>query len=362
VRGTPTAVGFGVLRGGYILALILALTVAPAVHAQAAQRTPDPGLVALSPQDLDGWTQTDGIRDETWNLANAAAAPGGRGDMYSYETDYTQDLSDGRQLVLSSVAAETTVQDAQKQFQGLAHDALGQTPINLPALGDQSVGWWESAGDTRQASAAAELGNLLLEVHVTGVQSGDDVSDAQVAMWLSRMMDRAIAAPDAAPQDWTQVLPGQPRPWSLILDSASTGADWQQSSGLELVSHELGGETESLSASRDFTRNGSAIRRTLTSMATDYSSESTAIAQMTGPGTSIGGLTLGDQSAAFQSSDDGEGHDTPTVTYTVDVRHGPEVTTTQETGVRASLDSPSETEALAVAAEARASTVLAEAF
>jgi hypothetical protein len=345
------------LRNAGVIALVAIVSLAPVAHAQqatpSATRTPDPAQIALSTQDVSGWTATGGIRDETWDIGNLAGAPNVAGDAYTYDTDFTRDAADGHQLVLTTQATEASADAAQQQFRALQHDALGQTSVALPSgMGDQSVGWWETAGDQRSATAATLLANMILQVRVTGVLASDNLSDAQVAGWLSRMVDRANAAPDAAAFDWTQVMPDQPGPWRLILDSVAVGGDWQPQSGLELVAHDLGGQVQSVSASRDFTHTG-VVRRTLTSAATVFNSATNAMAQMTGPGDAITAPALGDQSAEFKETDSNEANEAPTVTYTIDVRHGAIVSTTQETGVLYSLQSPAETEALATTADAR---------
>ena len=64
------------------IGLGLILTILPSAYAQAAVRTPDPSQVALSQQDLNGWTQTEAIRDEQWQLSNVSNAPNGPSDAY----------------------------------------------------------------------------------------------------------------------------------------------------------------------------------------------------------------------------------------------------------------------------------------
>jgi hypothetical protein len=116
---------------------------------------------------------------------------------------------------------------------------------------------------------------------------------------------------------------------------------------------------QSVSAAREFSRGGG-YRRTLRSVATVYDSTADASAQgMTAPGSPIDAPTLGDQATAFKATEAGDG-DAPEVTYTVNVRHGPVVITTQETGVADSLDSPTEALALAQSADTRAVSLLAQ--
>jgi hypothetical protein len=221
------------------------------------------------------------------------------------------------------------------------------------------VGYWENAGDSRAGAAAIQTGGVLLEIHVSGVMPAQPVGDDQVASWLSTMTARANSAPNTAPLDWSQVLPGQPVPWPLLLDQATVGDDWDQQTGLEMSSQELHGSATSVRAAREFSRSG-AYRRTLDSTATVYDSVADASALgMTPPGTAIDAPALGDQATAFKATDSGDG-DAPEVTYTVNVRHGPVVITTQETGVADSLDSPDETFTLATTADARASSLLAQ--
>src|SRR5262249_24576478 len=125
---------------------------------------------------------------------------------------------------------------AAARFQTLQHNALGQTPIALPV--GASVGWWEAAGNTRTGNAAAQLGNVVVELRVTGVNPTAPVSDDDVAGWLSTMVSRVNAAPDVAPLDWNQLLAGQPTPWQFVLDATSVGGDWDPQTGLQLSSNE----------------------------------------------------------------------------------------------------------------------------
>lgn len=74
---------------------------------------------------------------------------------------------------------------------------------------------------------------------------------------------------------------------------------------------------------------------------------------MTSPGEQIDAPALGEAAVAFRQSEAG-GEEAPSVTYSVDVRRGSMVMSTQETGVAWSLDSPDEVFALAAALDAQA--------
>jgi len=339
-------------------ALVLtSLVGAPLAAAQPATAAgPDPAQVVLAPADLDGWAQTQAVRTETWGPAAASTAPNAASQMYAYETDFTRQLADGTQETLTSRATEGPADLRTARFQAVQHDALGQTPIQLPA---GAIGFWENAGDTRSGAAAAQVGGLLVELHVSGITAAQPVGDEQVANWLSTMTSQATNAPDAPPFDWSQAVPGQPVPWPLVLDQASVGGDWDLESGLQLTASSAGGKVQSVSAAREFSRSG-AYRRTLDSTATVYDSVADASALgMTTPGTAIDAPALGDQATAFKATESGDG-DAPEVSYTVNVRHGPVVITTHETGVADSLDSPDETFTLATTADTRASSLLAQ--
>jgi hypothetical protein len=298
------------------------------------------------------------VRRESWD---SAITPNTPGDSYTFNTEFTRDSPDGGQLLWTQ-AAEMSPDAIDAHIQALQHDALGQTPITLPALGDQALGWWESAGETRSGTVAARVANLSIEVHVAGVMQGD-VTDRQMMAWLSQMVERASAAPDLGTPDWSARLPGAARtePWLLLLDRGSMGGDWKQASGLQLESNELGGQVLSVTASRDF-KLGAPYQRSLTSSATVYASADDAMLEgMGGPGTEISAPPLGDQATEFKTPvDSGGGREAPTVTYTVDIRRGAVVTTVQETGVVYSLDSSAETESFAAKADARAAALLSE--
>jgi hypothetical protein len=341
-------------------ALVFASFVQAAGMVAAAQPVtsagPDPAQIVLGPSDLDGWTQTQAVRSETWDPTAASVAPNAASQMYAYERDFTRQLADGSQETLMTRATEGPADLRTARFQAVQHDALGQTPIQLPA---RAVGFWEDAGDTRTAAAAAQVGSVLLELHVSGVNPAQPVGDEQVASWLSTMAAQATNAPDAPPYDWTQASPGQIQAWPLVLDQASVGGDWDLQTGLQLTASDTGGNVQSVSAAREFSRGGG-YRRTLRSVATVYDSTADASAQgMTAPGSPIDAPTLGDQATAFKATEAGDG-DAPEVTYTVNVRHGPVVITTQETGVADSLDSPTEALALAQSADTRAVSLLAQ--
>ena len=333
------------LGSGPVFAALIATGVATA---QPTAQTPDPAVIALAPDDVPGWTQTRAARQASWNSATVPSAPA---DLYTFETEFTRDTPDGGQLLWTQ-AAETSPGGIAARFRALQQNALAQTPISLPVLGDQALGWWENVGNTRRGVAAARLGNLSVELHVTGVRQGDDVTDSQISAWVTQMVDRASAAPDVGPPDWSRLLPGTARtaPWLVLLDRASVGGDWTQATGLQLVSNELGGQALSVTASRDFEL-GAPYQRSLTSSATVYPSADDAVAQgMGGPGTEIAAPPLGDQATEFKMAESGGGREAPTVTYTVDVRRGAVVIAVQETGVVYSLDSPAETEGFATKA------------
>lgn len=326
----------------------------PVVEGQSASLAPDPARVTLGQADLDGWTQTEALRAETWPVA-AANAPDAPSQMYSFETQFTRQLPDGTQETLTTRATEGPADLRTARFQAMQHDAMGQTPIQVS---DGAIGFWENVGNTRTAGAAAQAGNLLVELHLTGVTAAAPVGDDQVASWLSSLTTRATSTPGAPPLDWSQVLSGGPLPSPLVLDQSTVGDDWDQQTGLQMTSQELGGAPTSVRASREFSRTG-AYRRTLSSTATVY--ESTADASnlgMTSPGKAIDAPALGDQATAFRATDGGDAGEAPEVTYTVNVRHGPVVITTRETGVAYSLDSPDEVVGLATAADSRATPLL----
>jgi hypothetical protein len=144
------------------------------------------------------------------------------------------------------------------------------------------------------------------------------------------------------------------------LDGPHTGDTWQQQNGLDLTAHELGGQVQSVSASRIFSHTG-LLRRTLVSTVTTYPSSDQASADgMNGPGETITPPQLGDQAAAFEFSEPAS-NEAPVVVYTMLVRHGQIVTETQEQGIAWTLDSASETQALATTADTVAAAVLASA-
>jgi hypothetical protein len=343
------------------LACSLVLTSLVGVPGAAAQTVtpaaaPDPAQIVLAQAGLDGWAQSQAVRTETWGPTVASSAPNAASQMYAYETDFTRQLSDGTHESLMTRATEGPADLRSARFQAVQHDALGQTPIQVPG---GAVGFWEDAGDTRTAAAAAQAGNILVELRVSGVTTGQPVGDDQVASWLSTMLAQATNSPDAPPFDWSQALPGHTVPWPLVLDQASVGGDWDLGTGLQLSASSVGGNVQSVSAAREFSRSG-AYKRTLQSIATVYNSSADAIALgMTAPGKPIDAPALGDQAAAFKATESGDG-DAPEITYTIAVRHGPVVITTQETGVAYSLDSPDETVALATTADTRASSLLAQ--
>lgn len=334
-----------------LLAVMTFLAVVPAAHGQG-QGPVDLSQIPLGASDLDGWTQTQAVRDETWDLAVSGQAPAAPSATSSYQTSFTRgDLT----LVSRATAAPADI--TSTRFQLLQHNAVGQTPTSLTPVGDASFGYWEDIGTARRGTAVARIGNtLIVDVRVTGVTPDSAVSDDQIATWLTRMVNRSASS--IAPFDWTQALPQQPRPWPLLLDQPSVGSDWAQTTGLELTSNELGGQVQTITAARLFERVGPEYQRTLTSVATAYASPAAAAAQgMSGPGSSIDAPALGDQATAFQLNQPG-GHDAPTVIYTIDARHGAVVLTTQEIGVTWSLDSPDEVTAFAQQADARATGVL----
>jgi hypothetical protein len=95
-------------------------------------------------------------------------------------------------------------------------------------------------------------------------------------------------------------------------------------------------------------------------MATVFASADAAGAQgMHAEGTKIDAPQLGDASAAFRQVDSGDG-DAPTVTYTLNVRRGSMVMSTQETGVTYSFDSPDEVFGMATALDGRAAQLLTQ--
>jgi hypothetical protein len=337
----------------------LLLGVAPAVHAQPAARTPDLAQVALSQADVPGWQQVDALRDETWDQ-NQSAAPAAPSEAQWFQTRLVRQLSDGSQQTLTTRATQGRSDLAMAYFQSLQHSALGQTPIALPSLGDQTLGWWETIGNTRTATAATELGNLTLELHVTGVNAVADVGDEQVAAWLSRLVDRASAAPNIV-VDWSQLLPDQPRPWQFVLDQSGVGDDWQPRAGLELAAHVMNGQVDRVTATREFERTAP-YRRSVTSEASVYASAAAARDVLMTPdgSTALPAPSLGDAAAAFKSSAGSDGNDAPQVTYVVDVRRGNLVQSTRETGVAWSLDSSDEAMGMATTADARAAGVLAQ--
>jgi len=340
---------------GIGLGLASLLATVPAVEGQSASAAPDPARVTLGQADLDGWTQTEALRAETWGVA-ASHAPDAASQMYSYETRWSRALPDGTQETLTTRATEGPADLRTARFQAVQHDALGQTPIQVP---DGAVGFWENIGNTRTAGAAAQAGSLLVELHLNGVTAAAPVGDDQVASWLSTLTSRATTTPGAAPLDWSQVLPGQPQPSLLVLDQPTVGDEWDQQTGLQLTSREPGGTARSVSASREFSRTG-AYRRTLSSTATVYDSTTDASnLGMTSSGKPIDAPALGDQATAFRATEASDAGDAAEVTYTVNVRHGPVVITTQETGVADSLDSPDEVVGFATAADSRATPLLA---
>jgi hypothetical protein len=348
-----------------ILALLLSLST-PAAHAQGgfgvltplaayaqtAGGVPDLGAIALDPMTVLGWTPDRATRDEVWDVPQSAAAPDAPSELASYETRFTRD--DGQE-VLTTRATQSRADLADAYFQAMQHSALGQTPIsfrNVGSLSPSAFGWRERD----MATALARPGPLILDLHLTGLTDSDRVADDQIATWLSQMLQRASQAPVAPPFDWGEVFPTQPQVWTFVLDAGLVGSDWQQQTGLELKSDVDGGQT-TLTATREFSRTG-AFRRTLDSTASVFASADAAAQAMSGPGDAIDAPALGDASAAFKAAEGGTGHDTPMVTYTVYVRRGTMLMTTQETGVSYSLDSPGEAFALAGATDAHATQLL----
>jgi hypothetical protein len=322
-----------------------------AAHAQNSQGVPDLAQVALSPADVDGWTAGQATRDEVWDVDQSSAAPNAPSAVASYSTRFGG--PGNQQLTTRATLARDDLADAY--FQTLRHNALGQTPIQTVApLGHDALGWRER--DT--ASAVARSGDLTLELHVRGSTDAASATDDQVAAWLSRLIQRSDAAPRGAEFDWSQLLPGQPPVWPLVMDAGLAGDDWQQQTGLELKSTEAGGQVASVSATREFARTG-AFQRTLRSSATRFASVEAASSDgMMGEGTPIDAPALGDAAAAFRAADGSADHEAPTVTYTLDVRHANLVLSTVETGVAWSLDSPDELLGLATAADSHASQLL----
>jgi hypothetical protein len=347
MRARPAWVAFG-------LGLASLFAAVPVVEGQAAASTPDPARITLGQADLDGWTQSQAVRTETWGLA-ASNAPNAASQMYSYETQFTRPLPDGSQETLTTRAIEGPADLRTARLQAMQHDALGQTQI---PVADGAVGFWENTGGTIRAGAAAQAGNLLVELQLNGVTPAGPVTDDQVSGWLSTLASRANSAPGAPPLDWSQVLAGQPLASTLVLDQPTVGDDWDQQTGLQMTSQELGGTPSAVSAAREFSRTG-AYRRTLSSTATVYDSAADASTLgMTAPGKAIDMPALGDQATGFKALDSGDAGDAPEVTYTINVRRGPVVVTTQETGVAYSLDSPEEALGFATAADGHAAALL----
>jgi len=340
-----------------VVSLLLGL--APAVHAQPATRTPDLGQVALSQADVVGWQQLDGVRDETWDQAQSDA-PAAPSEAAWFQTRFVRQLSDGSQQTLTTRATQGRPDLAAAYFESLQHSAMGQTPIALPSLGDQTLGWWETIGNTRTATAATQIGNLTLELHVNGVNAVADVGDDQIGAWLGRLVDRASAAPSTA-VDWSQLLPDQPKPWQFVLDQSGVGDDWQPQSGLELTAQIMNGQVDRVTATREFDRMAP-YRRSVTSAASVYASAAAARDALMVPdgSTAVPSPTLGDAAAAFKQPEASDGNDAPEVTYVVEVRRGNVVQSTRETGVAYSLDSADEAIGLATTAAARAAGVLAQ--
>jgi len=341
-----------------LLAVVgLFLGLAPVALAQPAPRTPDLAQVALGQADVAGWQQVDAVRDETWDL-NQAAAPASPSVAQWFQTRFARQLADGTQQTLTTRATQGRPDLASAYFRSLQHNALGQTSIALPSLGDQTVGWWETIGATRTANAASQIGDVTLELHVNGVNAVADVSDDAVAAWLSRLVERANAAPNTV-VDWSQLMPDQPQPWQFVLDQTGVGGDWDQQTGLELTGHlTSGGQVDRVSAAREFDRTG-AYKRSLTSVASVYASAAAARGEaMTADGSALAAPSLGDAAAVFKSTE-GNGPDAPEVTFVVDVRRGNLVQSTRETGVSWSLDSPDETIGLATTADVQAAGLLA---
>ena len=318
--------------------------VAPAAYAQSDDLAP----ITLDAADVDGWTAGTTVRDETWDVADQNA-PDAASILSWYETRFTRD--DGQE-VLTSRASTARGDGADAYVANLRHNALAQAPIEVGALGHDALAWRER--DT--ASALARSGNVTVELHLSGLSDADPVGDDQIVGWLAQMIDRSDPAPAPAAVDWRQLLPDQPAAWNFLLDAGQVGSDWLPRSGLELRSSGDEGQLDEVSASRSFARSG-AFRRTLTSTATVYRSFDAASAGMTSAGEQIDAPALGEAAAAFRHTEAG-GEDAPTVTYSVDVRRGSVVMSTQEIGVAWSLDSPDEVFALAAALDTRSAEQL----
>jgi hypothetical protein len=349
-------------HGLLVSALLLALATQPAgasAQATGQPRHPDPAAVVLSQSDLDGWTQTSALRQQTWPLQDDPQTPGGYGSTYGFATDFIQTLPDGSQLTLHTDVGEAAQADIDQHFADLQHDALDQQPIALPDLGVPTVAWWEATGETtRQAGAAAELGGVIVELRLSGVPATQtSVLESQVANWLSSMTRRAQAAPDRPPFDWNQVVPGQPAPWTRLLEQADVSSNWLPATGLELISQEAVPGSAGLQLSADLTFDrGTPYRRTLTDTVTVFPSAEAASAQgMTAQGTAIDVPPLGDEVTAFRLvvSDPPRTGD---VAYTINVRSGPLVATIHDQGAATSLDSPAEPLALARLAAGKLTT------
>ncbi|MBV8714274.1 MAG: hypothetical protein JOZ65_04325 [Chloroflexi bacterium] len=336
----------------FLLLALLPVALAPVALAQTASGTPDLSQVALDPSSVTGWTPNMAVRDEVWDVPQSAAAPDAPSELAWYETRFTRD---GGHEVLTTRATEARSDLADAYLQGLRHNALGQTPIQVGSVDSSRFGWRER--DT--ATAVARPGSLTVELRLSGLLDADPVGDDQITTWLSDLLQRASDAPMGPVFDWTQALPNQPQPWMFVLDAGLVGSDWQQQTGLELSAREQDGQAASVIAAREFNRTG-AFRRTLDSSATVFASDDAATQAMTGPGTAIDAPALGDDATAFRAAEGGVGHETPSVSYTVNVRRGDLVMTTQETGVAWSLDSPGEAFALASAIDARASQLLSQ--
>ena len=67
---------------------------APASAGQLQANSPDPAQIALSQADLDGWQQTDGVRDESWDLSQDASAPNAPSQLYAYQTQFARTRAD----------------------------------------------------------------------------------------------------------------------------------------------------------------------------------------------------------------------------------------------------------------------------
>jgi hypothetical protein len=331
---------------GAALSTLLLLVPLQAQSDQAS--VPDLAQVALGADDADGWTPAQASRDEVWAVSQAA--PDAPGEIAWYETRFTR-LDGQQELTTRATLARPDLADGY--FAALRHNALGQTPISTQQSAT-ALAWRER--DT--ASAVARSGNLIVELHLHGLSDAAPVSDDQVAAWLSRLLERADAAPRGQPVDWSQLLPGQPLPWQFVLDDSLVGSDWQAETGLELSSREEpGGQVDSVSAAREFSRTG-AFRRTLRSTVSVFGSADAASAvDMTEAGSAIDAPALGDAAAAFRLDEPG-GREAPTFTYTVDVRRGSLIFSTEETGVAWSLDSPDELFVLASAVDAHAAQLL----